>query len=519
MKKIGTYIIASLIMANVIAQTDARNLEEFSSLKVKNSVEVILTQGAENKVLISGLDTADFDKVKTEVENGELSIFTKGKIKSKGNIKLELTFKHLNKINQSGASDISTTHVIREDQFSIIGSGAIEADLNLEVKQLSIDFSGASDIKLKGLAKDFNLTLSGASDLKASDFVANNVRVDVSGASDVKVYATESIKGKATGASSINVKGNPPVREINSTSASNVSHNNGNGEVNISVGDNHVIIKSDDVNIEVKNNKITVNEDTTIIKWGHTSMFIFDDSVYVDREEKKRRAHWAGVDLAINGFLSSGNSFDLSNPSHFEQTSPERVTQFMELNYNKSWSVSINFMEFFIPIKEHHFGFVTGMGTEWNNYELKHNIRLNPEGGSNVYSTIDEFNKDYTWGEIDSTFTYTKNRFKTWFINVPLLFEVNTGNHKNKSFHISAGAILGYNLQTKMKYQYSYEGDEQTDKDKQSFNTNPFRASLTTRIGYGWFNVFATYSLTPLFENSRGPELYPFTVGVTLLGF
>ena len=57
------------------------------------------------------------------------------------------------------------------------------------------------------------------------------------------------------------------------------------------------------------------------------------------------------------------------------------------------------------------------------------------------------------------------------------------------------------------------------EKDKQSFNTNPFRVSATVRGGVGWFNVFATYSLTPLFENGRGPELYPFTVGVTLLGF
>ena len=43
--------------------------------------------------------------------------------------------------------------------------------------------------------------------------------------------------------------------------------------------------------------------------------------------------------------------------------------------------------------------------------------------------------------------------------------------------------------------------------------------SATVRGGVGWFNLFATYSLTPLFESGRGPELYPFTVGVTLLGF
>ena len=100
-----------------------------------------------------------------------------------------------------------------------------------------------------------------------------------------------------------------------------------------------------------------------------------------------------------------------------------------------------------------------------------------------------------------------------------MLLELNTGNHKNKSFHISAGAIVGFDLQTKIKYIYKDNGTEKKEKDKQSFNTNQFRVSLTARLGVGWLNLFATYSLTPLFENNRGPELYPFTVGVTLLGF
>lgn len=237
------------------------------------------------------------------------------------------------------------------------------------------------------------------------------------------------------------------------------------------------------------------------------------------RKKRKRKNHWAGVDLGINGFFDANGSLDLSNPSNYELTRPQLVTQFMELNYQKSWTVSVNFMEFFIPIKEHHFGLVTGLGTEWNNYELKHNVYLNPEGGSHVFTEVDEYNKNYTWGEIDTVFNYSKNRFKTWFINAPLLLEVNTGDDADRSFHLSAGAILGYNLQTKMKYKYNDNGDEKKYKDKDDFNTNPFRVSLTARAGYGWFNVFATYSLTPLFENGKGPKLYPFTVGVTLLGF
>jgi hypothetical protein len=32
-------------------------------------------------------------------------------------------------------------------------------------------------------------------------------------------------------------------------------------------------------------------------------------------------------------------------------------------------------------------------------------------------------------------------------------------------------------------------------------------------------NLFAEYSLTPLFNDDKGPELTPLTVGLTLIGF
>lgn len=516
MKRIILSTIAILTGTIISAQDVTRTLNDFTFLNVKNAMEVTLTQGTENKLLISGVDNQYLDNIKSEVKNGRLYLSTEGKVKLKDAV-IHLTFKNLEGISQSGASEIKSMNAIQSERFSIDGSGAIEADLKIETKDLSIDFSGASDIKLSGSTEKFDLKLSGASELEASNLTAKNVKVNASGASDVRVFASESITGKASGASNIRVKGDPPVKSINSSISTSTSY--GNENVSINVGRNRVEVKDEVVAVIAGNNSANVNQDTAEVKWGRTRIVMIDDSIHIDREKRERRNHWAGVDLGINGFLTSGGSFDLSNPAHFEQTNPQNVTQFMELNYRKSWTFSINFFEHFFKIKDHHFGIVTGLGTEWNNYELKHNVRLDPLGGENVFTNVDQYNERYTWGEVDTVLNYSKNRFKTWFINAPLLLEVNTGNDARRSFHVSAGAIFGLNLQTKMKYKYNENGDNKKVKDKDSFNTNAFRMSLTARVGYGWFNVFATYSLTPLFEDGRGPELYPFTVGVTLLGF
>ncbi len=520
MKKIVSLPLMLILIVNLTAQTTVRSLGEFTTLNLKNTLEVRLVQGEKNEALISvpGSPEDQLDHVITELVGGELTIYTDGKIKSRENAVVVLTFKNLTEINQSGASRISTLNKIRTEKFKVVGSGAVQADINIDAQTLDIRASGASDIKLKGSANKFNLELSGSSDLKASDFKAKNVVIDVSGASDVKVFASESISGRAKGASHINVKGNPIHRAINSSSSTDTYYI-GNDNVSINLGETAVNVNDEHVDLSTKNKEVHVHDDTTRVKLGGTYITFIDDSIHVYKKPKKRRNHWAGLDLGINGFMTSGGSFDLSNPAHFEQTNPQSVTQFMELNYSKSWTFSVNFLEFFIPIKEHHFGFVTGLGTEWNNYELKHNVRLTPFGGSEVFSSANAYEERYTWGEIDTTLSYSKNRFKTWFINAPFLLELNTGQDKRRSFHLSAGAILGYNLQTKMKYVFNENGDKRKEKDKDSFNTNPFRASLTARVGYSWFTVFATYALTPLFENGRGPELYPFTVGVALLGF
>ena len=91
-------------------------------------------------------------------------------------------------------------------------------------------------------------------------------------------------------------------------------------------------------------------------------------------------------------------------------------------------------------------------------------------------------------------------------------------NHFDNRIYISAGVLgsVRLNSHTKIKYR-----DKQKEKVKtvDDFSMPLFRYSLMFRTGYRWFNVFATYDLVPLFKKDKGPELTPFTFGVTLLRF
>ncbi|MBI2280872.1 MAG: DUF2807 domain-containing protein [Bacteroidetes bacterium] len=507
--------IASTIL--VSAQNNVRNLADFNALKVSSAFTVELIQGSTNQVEIIGVPEEYLPNLATEITDNMLNIYAKGKIKAEKDMTIKLTFTNLERADISGASVLKNTETLNFNAFELKTSGASNVLLNTKSETFTLKTSGASDVKLNGSTKEFNVLSSGASSIKAKEFEAEKITITESGASDLTVNATKEITGNVSGASSIKVLGNPAINELKFSGASSGT----TGEnVKINVGSSNVSVQGDDVTITgVANSDINIINDTTKIKLGRMSVLVIGDSISVNRKPKKRRNHWAGIDLGINGFVNNQGSFNLNHDISLEQTSPKKVTQFMELDYAKSWVFSLNFYEHFFKIYQHRFGLVTGLGLEYNNYELKHNVRLIDNGGSYVSNNINSFNENYTWGVVDTNINFSKNRFKTFYINAPLMFEINTGDHKNKSFHLSAGAIFGYKFTTRMKYIYKDNGDEQKVKDNSDFNTNPFKVSLTARVGVGWLNLFATYALTPLFESGRGPELYPFSVGVTLLGF
>jgi len=246
----------------------------------------------------------------------------------------------------------------------------------------------------------------------------------------------------------------------------------------------------------------STKSDTTRFTLGTTKVILISDadkdkpnSTKTKRENNQRWNHYAGVDLGINGLLSSKNSVDLPDGA-----------KFMDLDYSRSVSISLNFFEKYIPIAHEKFGISTGLGFEFNKYALDRDYT--------IYT-----NKDTTFGFQDSTRVLEKNLFKSEVLNWPVMLETNLGKDAKHSFHLAVGGMLSYRLGAKTKQIFKQDGEEFKVKNRNDFNTNPFLFSLVARVGYGDFTIFANYSLTSMFENDKGPELYPFTIGVSLVSF
>ena len=212
---------------NVTSET--RDVKDFHELKVGGAFHVKLEVGPATSFKIEGEDNI-LPFIKSEVKDGELSIYTSKSINPKKDITVTLTTPKIDGLDVSGASELTGTG-INADALSLDCSGASKVNLEGTGKDVTISFSGASEVKLNGLrANKIDGDLSGASQLWAAGSIDNieiglsggcnadllgapskKAKVSLSGASTLKVAASEGIEADLSGASNLKYKGTSNV--------------------------------------------------------------------------------------------------------------------------------------------------------------------------------------------------------------------------------------------------------------------------------------------------------------------
>jgi hypothetical protein len=102
-------------------------------------------------------------------------------------------------------------------------SGASDFKGSVKFDELSIDQSGASDVRINGNVGSLTIEASGASDTKGYDLITDKCSVHASGASEISITVNKELEAHASGASSINYKGEAVIRGLHSSGASSVS--------------------------------------------------------------------------------------------------------------------------------------------------------------------------------------------------------------------------------------------------------------------------------------------------------
>jgi hypothetical protein len=207
--------------------TQIREVENFTGIKVENAINVFLTQGNKNSVSVNAISEIQ-ENVITQVVNGILEI----KLKS-GNWKwnnkkviVNVTMQSITSLQASGASDIKINDKIIGEDLKIKLSGASSLSGKIKTLVLNAALKGASSIDISGIAGNTEIEASGASSFDGFDFICEDATLKASGASEINITATKNLSATASGASSIQYKGKPNVKDLKSSGSSNIKQKN-----------------------------------------------------------------------------------------------------------------------------------------------------------------------------------------------------------------------------------------------------------------------------------------------------
>jgi len=262
--------------------------------------------------------------------------------------------------------------------------------------------------------------------------------------------------------------------------------------------------KSLTLTLSAGSSKDTINksadQDTSIVRMGKKDVKVIEHDGGTEilwgkgkhhkDDPDKFNGHWEGVEFGFN-------AFDKPNYSMYSPANKD----FMSLNQGKSLELNFNFYELNIGLSKNYVGLVSGMGLSFNNYRFENPYTL--QKGQFITEPV-SLNPE----------NLSKTKLAITYLNVPLLLEFQIPvNHNEGRLFVNAGIVGSVKIGSHTKVKY---GDKK-DKDRNGFNLNSFKYAATARIGYKDICLFANYSLTPLFQSGKGPELTPFTIGISFL--
>lgn len=189
-------------------------------IKLSGATDVIVTQGAEPKMVVFANDAADLPKILTSVSGDCLTVDNEPMMIVAGNRistfqgSMQIVMGGVNVMERRTDSSCFRVEVTLPNVNSLRISGAGNAIYHdIEQDELRLDVTGAGAIDVAGKVNRLDAEVSGAGSIAAYMLAASHGHLRVSGAGSIKATAAESVVARVSGVGKIKIAGNPPQRD------------------------------------------------------------------------------------------------------------------------------------------------------------------------------------------------------------------------------------------------------------------------------------------------------------------
>jgi Putative auto-transporter adhesin, head GIN domain len=201
------------------ATRQTRPLPSFNRIEIIGVAEVVLRQGKTEAATIEASSDL-LSRTRTEVEDRTLYIDVSSERRwsdwthlfaPQQTPRVTIDFVRLDQIEAGGAIKLSADG-IRADELRLDFSGASTIKIrNLQASKLSLEGSGATKVELSGRVGTQAVELSGAGSYAAFDVESDRAQVTVSGAGKAYINAKTALSVEISGAGLVEYMGNPKL--------------------------------------------------------------------------------------------------------------------------------------------------------------------------------------------------------------------------------------------------------------------------------------------------------------------
>lgn len=223
------FVLLTIIPLQAQVATQERKVGPFSSISQNTFADVYISYGEKTSVTVKA-DQDIIDRIITRVDDGVLTITSKGQFRNVHVLDVYVTMPSLYKLLNSGSGDIVCKGPVKGKNvyIGISGSGDLRADM--EAVNLELKISGSGDVNLSGVRGTFKLNITGSGDVTASGLQLDECGIYVSGSGDVK------LKGKAAGLST-KIVGSGDLNAYGLTAVNVSIKSSGSGDIVVNVVD------------------------------------------------------------------------------------------------------------------------------------------------------------------------------------------------------------------------------------------------------------------------------------------
>ncbi|MFK7925534.1 MAG: head GIN domain-containing protein [Bacteroidia bacterium] len=209
-----TFVLTLLALCApvLLAQNiEKRRVDDFSGIAVGGIFKVEITQGKTSSLKIEACQDA-LDNIDSYVKNGVLHVEMED-YEDDCKAILYITVGKLDYLSVSGVVDLHTTNNIKQREMHLLTSGATKLHLDWNIESLHLEASGATNMHMEGKTESAHIEMSGAAKLVAYEFVAKEMKIEMSGAANAQVQVLDELDAELSGAANVRYKGNPEVHK------------------------------------------------------------------------------------------------------------------------------------------------------------------------------------------------------------------------------------------------------------------------------------------------------------------